>query len=46
MVCGLTANINFNTAEAITISGRDEFDMNTYAVAAKAGYDIEVGKNW
>ena len=43
---GLTANINFNKAESDNDFGTDEFDMNMYAIAAKAGYDIEAGKNW
>ena len=43
---GLTANINFNKAESETNYGKDKFDMNMYAVGAKAGYNIELGKNW
>ena len=43
---GLTANINFNKAESDNDFGTDEFDMNMYAIAAKAGYDIEAGTNW
>ena len=43
---GLTANINFNKAESEPNYGKDKFDMNMYAVGAKAGYNIELGKNW
>ena len=43
---GLTANINFNKAESENDYGTDNFDMNMYSVGAKAGYNIELGKNW
>ena len=42
----LTANINFNKAESENDYGTDKFDMNMYALEAKAGYNIELGKNW
>ena len=43
---GLTANINFNKAESENDYGTDKFDMNMYAVGAKAGYNVELGKKW
>jgi outer membrane autotransporter protein len=43
---GLTANINFNKAESENNLGKDKFDMNMYSVGAKAGYNVELGKNW
>jgi len=43
---GLTANFNFNKAEADTDYGTDKFDMNMYSIGAKAGYNIGLGKKW
>ena len=43
---GLTANINFNKAESENDFVKDKFDMNMYSIGAKAGYNIELGKNW
>ena len=43
---GLTANINFNKAESENDYGTDKFDMNMYALGAKAGYDIYLGEKW
>ncbi len=43
---GLTANMNFNKAESENNNGTDKFDMNMYALGAKAGYDIYLGEKW
>ena len=42
----LTANINFNKAESENDYGADKFDMNMYALGAKAGYNIYLGERW
>lgn len=42
----LTANAGFNDVNADNDYGTDKFKMMTYSVGAKAGYDIEAGKNW
>ena len=43
---GLTANINFNKAQSENIYGTDNFDMNMYAVGAKAGYNMTLRREW
>lgn len=43
---GLTANIIFNKASSESNYGTDDFDMNMYSVAGKAGYNHEINKNW
>ena len=45
-ILGLTANINFNKAESENKLGKDKFDMNMYALGAKAGYNIDLGNEW
>ena len=43
---GVTANAIFNKAESEKDNGTDSFDMNMYTIAAKAGYNFDIGKNW
>ena len=43
---GLTANMIFNKASADTDDGTDEFDMDMFSIGAKAGYLLDIGKNW
>lgn len=43
---GVTANAIFNKAESEKDNGTDNFDMNMYTIAAKTGYNFDIGKNW
>ena len=43
---GLTANVILNKVESESDYGTDDFDMNMFTIAAKAGYNFELGNNW
>ncbi len=43
---GATVNAELGKATTDTDFGSDDTDMTSYAVAAKAGYNFEVGNNW
>ena len=43
---GLTANIIFNKASSESNYGTDDFDMNMYSIAGKAGYNYEINNKW
>ena len=43
---GVTANAIFNKVESERNNGTDNFDMNMYTLAAKTGYNFDVGNNW
>jgi predicted outer membrane repeat protein len=42
----LTANAGFNDVNADNDYGTDKFKILMYSIAAKAGYDMQAGKNW
>ncbi|MDD5022477.1 MAG: autotransporter domain-containing protein, partial [Endomicrobiaceae bacterium] len=42
----LTANAGFTDVNADNDYGTDKFKIMMYSIGAKAGYDIEAGKNW
>ena len=43
---GLTANVILNKVESESDYGTDDFDMNMFTIAAKAGYNFDLGNNW
>lgn len=43
---GATVNADITKSSSETDFGTDDVDMTSYAVAAKAGYNFEVGNNW
>ncbi len=43
---GLTANAILNKVESESDYGTDDFDMNMFTIAAKAGYNFDLENNW
>ena len=43
---GATANMIFNKASIDSDDGTNDIDMNMFGIAAKAGYNYDMGKKW